>query len=255
MENIPEETVDRKDFPAAGFWKRILAIVIDSIVIVIIGNLLALFFSEQFSQIGIWGRFIGSIITILYFSILNSYVGRGQTLGKKLMHIRVVNKDGEYISLGKAFLRSVILFSPPFLNGAMMPPSITFSPIGILISIILFGIGGSIVYFYIFNKETRQSLHDIICDTYVVRSGTESLPIAPKIPQIHYIVFTTLLACLFIFLTFINPQLRKRGIYPTLKTIQKQLLQRKDISFTTVAVGTFSGRKYLRINLFCKKSL
>jgi hypothetical protein len=44
------------------------------------------------------------------------------------------------------------------------------TPIGFLIGFILFGFGGAIVYLYVFNRRTQQSLHDLVVGTFVTRA-------------------------------------------------------------------------------------
>lgn len=82
----------------------------------------------------------------LYFTIV--YVRRnGQTIGKKLLRIKVVRADGSPASLGRIFwLRN-------FVNG-------------FLSLIPLYGIIDSLFIF----SESRQCLHDKIADTIVVNA-------------------------------------------------------------------------------------
>ena len=69
----------------SGFWRRIGAFVIDSILLGLLGLLLGLFLEDFFVEIGGWGRFIGFVIAILYFGEMNSKVADGQTIGKKAL--------------------------------------------------------------------------------------------------------------------------------------------------------------------------
>src|ERR1700688_3195075 len=52
-----------------------------------------------------------------YFVLLNSRIGKGQTLGKRAMHLQVVNACGEPISVSKSFIRYLVLSAPFFLTG------------------------------------------------------------------------------------------------------------------------------------------
>jgi len=45
---------------------------------------------DQLSHLGGWGRLVGFCIAILYFGTLNSVVGKGQTLGKRILKIHVI---------------------------------------------------------------------------------------------------------------------------------------------------------------------
>ena len=57
------------------------------------------------------------------------------------------------------------------------------------------------IYLYIFNKKTRQSLHDLICQTYVVKADVISPISIGSLSRVHYvivgIVFIGILAIMF----------------------------------------------------------
>jgi len=87
---------------------------------------------------------------------------------------------GEPLELVKSFLRYTILGVPFFLNNSHLPPQLLASWIGTLFSVLVFGFGGSIIYLIIFNRRTRQSLHDLIVGSYVVKSGVPKSEVAIK---------------------------------------------------------------------------
>src|SRR4051812_44393398 len=97
-----------------GFWRRIFAAMIDYVILGIFGFILSIFFSKLFVEMGCYGRIIGFITVLLYFGVLNSVIGKGRSLGKTLVHIIVVDKDGKFISIYKSFLRVLILEVPFF---------------------------------------------------------------------------------------------------------------------------------------------
>lgn len=167
----------------AGFWRRISAWLLDAFLICGTGLVLGYLFFDQFVAMGEWGRLIGLAIFLAYFGLLNStYVG-GQTLGKRAAKICVVDGMGEHISIRTSMLRAFILGLPGILNQISMSPNTMKNPFGIafmfILGVIIFGGGIGILYFYIFNRNTRQSLHDLICGTYVV-SVAGSGPIEAK---------------------------------------------------------------------------
>ena len=57
----------KEDRPICGFWQRILALIIDSIILGVIGMALGFFLGDYFARIGAWGRLIGFVIAISYF--------------------------------------------------------------------------------------------------------------------------------------------------------------------------------------------
>jgi uncharacterized RDD family membrane protein YckC len=143
--------------PKGGFWIRLLAFAIDQIIIYII--LLLIFFSgvlavglhystdkggylEQLGEIVTFPYILTLIIlTMVYYTY---FIGTsGQTIGKLICRLKVVQTNGEPVSYGQAFLRWV----------------------GYLVSSIFFYVG----YLWIAIDTNRQGWHDKIADTYVVR--------------------------------------------------------------------------------------
>ncbi len=94
------------DREIGSLWRRIVAFAIDSIIVGIDGE------SDRFAVLrhvfANWvpgGRLVGFCLALPYFVVLNSRIGDGQTLGKRVMHLQVVDKSGEPISLAKSFVR------------------------------------------------------------------------------------------------------------------------------------------------------
>ena len=154
-----------------GFWKRIGALLLDTFILGVIGFALGFFLESTFAQIGSWGKLIGFIIAVIYFGLMNSAIFNGQTVGKKVFDIRVVDAANRAISLPKSILRYSILAMPFFLNGAQVHNDALLAYLIYPFSIILFGGLFAISYLYIFNRATRQSLHDLVVGTYVVNSA------------------------------------------------------------------------------------
>jgi uncharacterized RDD family membrane protein YckC len=155
----------------SGFWRRLLAFILDGLLLGLVGVVLGLFFFDPLARLGGWGRLLGFCIALVYFGVLNSAIAGGQTIGKRIMKIQVVDRSGHSISPARSFLRYAILGAPFFLDHLVIPLSVTMSPIGALIVLILFGFGGAIVYLFIFNRRTRQSLHDLVMGTFVTRAS------------------------------------------------------------------------------------
>ncbi len=151
-------------YPYAGFWRRAVALMIDSFIIsipctivyaMIMGaqalRLSARHTSAADSDIAL--AMIGSIILMqvlvaaifwLYFALMES--GKGQaTLGKKIMGIKVVGADGGRISFARATGRTF----------------------GKYVSYMILNFG----YYMAGYTKKRQALHDLMADTYVVRDA------------------------------------------------------------------------------------
>lgn len=157
-----------------GFWRRIGALFIDTLVLGTLGYVVGLFLEDAFVQLGGWGRLIGFAVSITYFGIMNSSISNGQTIGKKILKIRVVDSSNSTINLPKSFLRYSFLAVPFSLNGAQITNEAFLSYLMYPLSFIILGGLLSISYLYVFNSVTRQSLHDLVVGTYVVNAEVSS---------------------------------------------------------------------------------
>jgi len=195
-----------------------------------------LFFFDFFASLGGWGRLVGFSVALAYFTLFNSAWGKGKTVGKRIMGIEVVDSTGGHISVSRSFLRYLVLGVPFFLNGAPFPPSVVTSPIGYLIGLLIFGLGGSIVYLYVFNRKTRQSLHDLVVGTFVVRGEGSGQFDAGAIWRPHLVIVGFL--CLAVIgLSFASVSLLKKGFFSNILLVQEKLLASGKVRGATVDVG------------------
>lgn len=109
----PEETgldIIRHDRSLQDHWiRRVIGFVIDSVILAIALSILTLLFAFPLLFMGVFSPlllFFGmGILSVLYFSLTESTYG--QTLGKRLMGLRVITRAGTPISLEKALVRNV----------------------------------------------------------------------------------------------------------------------------------------------------
>jgi uncharacterized RDD family membrane protein YckC len=179
-------------FRKAAFWRRVLAFILDSIILGFVGWVLGFLFVDTFIRMGGWERGIGFAIALLYFAPLNSRLGGGQTIGKRALEIRVVSKTGVLLSLGRSAARSIVLMVPYFLSGLPIPLEFIHAGGGDLVSVIVVGGGLAILYLLVFNARTGQSLHDVAVGSYVVRPGSEAAE-KPRMWAAHYVVVALIL--------------------------------------------------------------
>ncbi len=94
-----EEKPKRDYAELADMGQRFLAMVIDGFIVGIIVAILS-----QMGAAGFALGFISAVVYTWYFLTRHD----GQTLGKKVMHIRVIRKDGMPIDDATAIVRAVI---------------------------------------------------------------------------------------------------------------------------------------------------
>ena len=175
-----------------GFWRRLIAAFLDGLVLFAAGLAVTFPFADQLMELGQGARVIGFAVSLLYFGILNSSLGGGATIGKRICGLRVVRRDGKTISLFRALLRTVIYLMPFYLNGIDLTflhlPAQQMNVALVADTAIIFGGGCAIVYLYLFNARTRQSLHDLVAGTFVVRRDLVDEPIAATIRPLHVVI-------------------------------------------------------------------
>lgn len=185
------------DAPAvrvAGFWRRLAAFTLDSLLGGLLGVLVGLAMFDTLAQLGAWGRAVGFIIAVAYFGIFNSRIGGGQTLGKMAFGIEVIDRNGDPLSLPRSLARAAVLCAPLFLNGASFSSSVLLSYWVYPLTLLVFGGLGAIVYLYVFNRPTRQSLHDLAVGSYVVRNDEFDAPSFSPVRRVHLTVVAILVA-------------------------------------------------------------
>lgn len=92
----------------AGFWVRMVAYVIDALILIVVGGIL--------SGVGLHSRSLdaqsgspSALLSLIYFGLLWSHYGGGQTLGMRLLKLRVVGTDGGQIGVVRALVRWLFL--------------------------------------------------------------------------------------------------------------------------------------------------
>ena len=125
----------------AGFWIRVVAFIIDGIILGILGSILS---SIVFGGDQVRANGLNTLLGLAYSMYFWSSYGHGQTVGNRIMKLRVVKTDGNELSLTDAFMRYV----------------------GLILSCLALLIGVIWVAF----DANKQGWHDKIANTYVVRT-------------------------------------------------------------------------------------
>lgn len=225
----------------SGFWRRIGALFIDTLILGAAGLVLGLFLESFFVQIGAWGRLVGFSIALIYFGVMNSSITGGQTVGKKVLKLRVVDSTNGSISLGKSIIRYFILGVPFSLNGAQFSNEAMLSFLMYPLSLIIFGGLFSILYLYIFNKITRQSLHDLIVGTYVVNANVEQQELG-KVWSVHFIIVAIIFLAATVVPAF-TTQLAQSEPFKGILEVRSALSNNPSVAYATISSGssTFSS--------------
>ena len=161
----------------AGFWRRLVALLLDLLLLGTIGAVMGFVAFDVLAELGAFGRVVGFLGALAYFGLLNSRIGGGQTLGKRLLGIRVVDGGGALLSLPRSLLRYCVLGIPFFLNGAPFGSTVLRPGWGWVLSAVVFGGMLSILYLYLFNRRTRRSLHDLAVGSWVVNADPPHGPV------------------------------------------------------------------------------
>lgn len=225
----------------SGFWRRVVAFFVDTLILGVVGLVLGLLLESFFAQMGAWGRLVGFSIALIYFGVMNSSIVGGQTIGKRALKIRVVGSENVPIGFERSVVRYLILATPFSLNGAQFSNEVMLSYLIYPLSLIVFGGIFSILYLYIFNRVTRQSLHDLVVGTYVVNASAEKREVG-KVWNVHVAVVVILFIASAIAPAF-TAQLHQSKPFKGMLAVQSALSNDPDVAYATVSSGssTFSS--------------
>ena len=124
-----------------GFLTRVVAFIVDAIAVGIATTILN---ALAFGGDAVRSQALGTLLGLLYYVYFWSGAGGGQTLGMKVLNIKVVRTDGAALTVTGAILRYV----------------------GLVISFFVVFIG---VIWVAFDAQ-KQGWHDKMAGTYVVRA-------------------------------------------------------------------------------------
>jgi uncharacterized RDD family membrane protein YckC len=160
----------------AGFWIRFLALSFDVLLLVVLHNFLAAAgMRETFYALGPWCALVGFAAFLLLFVYVPAEILPGQTLGKKMLRLRVVTEDSGHPSkvaflkrftvVFGVFLAQWLIFAMGLISDApvqspLIPGFLMAAVVGLYVAqISLF-----------FMNPFKQGLHDMWAGTYVVRT-------------------------------------------------------------------------------------
>ncbi len=173
--NKIDQSINGEEFKIIGFWLRLLTDILDAIILGVIGFIISIPFRNILYGVGENGAWIGLLITFFYTGILQSYIGKGQSIAKKIFKIEVLSINGKFLSLQKSFLRYTVI-ALIFYNGwistsitSMIPflNNSIFSSVFSVIMIFLY-VGGIVLLIF---HPLKRGIHDIIAGSIVIKKG------------------------------------------------------------------------------------
>ena len=116
--------------------------------------------------------FVSLLLSVLYFVVFQIYE-KGQTLGKKMLKIRVVSLDGDLFMnqmIFRSFIANFILFDIISFGVMLFSPKTVYLYIIIFVEMVQILIT-LISIIMIMNREDGSAVHDILAHTKVVREN------------------------------------------------------------------------------------
>lgn len=162
------------EFEAAPFPKRLLAYLIDFTLLIIFMFTLQYVFDQEYALATIENQALNVLVIVLpvfFYSLITEVAMNGQTIGKRLMKIRVISFTGGEPTLGQYIIRWVSkFFEWPFFFGFLFWP-IPYNTAWIYI--IWTGLFGIVVIITIAVTKNNQRLGDIAAGTVLVKTKTD----------------------------------------------------------------------------------
>ena len=134
-------------------------------------------------------------------------------------------------------LRSAIFCVPYFLNGAHIQAAVTDWWVADLLGLIIFGLGLSIVYLLLFNRRTRQSLHDLAVGAYVVRGNDGEFIAKAEHMWPGHIAVVCLIVITSLLIPFVGKTLADSPQLRELFVVQQTFLREPNVSYAGVHSG------------------
>lgn len=127
-------------------------------------------YNYRLQKLGIYNSIITLATTFIYFSIIQFFL-KGQTVGKKLLHLQVTSANDKKLTILNYILRcliinNVLLNSINLIFLAFTSQTI-FTKCDSIISLLVSIIEAITIYLVIVRKDHR-GLHDLICNTKVI---------------------------------------------------------------------------------------
>lgn len=146
---------NKQEYRLASRWRRLFASIVDSIVMMVL-IIPLMYFTGAFDDIMAGGEpsliynLVLGLVGVIVFVVINGHflISSGQTVGKKLLNIRIVTDQGKHAEFGVLVTRYAFYLGVPLIP-------------------VIGGMINLVNILFIFNS-TKQCLHDKIAGTYVI---------------------------------------------------------------------------------------
>lgn len=156
------------EFEIAEFHKRLLAYLIDFALLILYmyGSIRLLFGEIRLGESSLGFGILVVLLPMLFYTLLTELWMNGQTIGKKILRIKVVSLDGGEATLGQYLLRWFLRF---YEWGFIIVALFYFN---IIIGILVLLLGGIATVIIISVTPRNQRLGDLAAGTVVVNTRT-----------------------------------------------------------------------------------
>ena len=158
-----------------GFWRRFFADSLDAVVLGVAGFTIGYALRYTFSGMGLHALWVGLACSVLYFGLLHTRLGAGQTPGKRLLGIQVLKRDGTFLSLRDSLIRYLAV-SFVFYNGlygsfvALLPPSASMALGAVFLLVVAWAFFACFLLIPV--HPLKRGLHDLLAGSVVVYRGS-----------------------------------------------------------------------------------
>lgn len=156
-----------------GFGPRLLADLLDAFVLGIVGYAIGYPLRYSISSLGLHSLWVGLVFNFVYFGVFHARLGGGQTLGKRVVGIQVLKRDGTFLSFRDSLIRYLTL-SGVFYSGlyeslvAFLPAQASTAG-AVFMSVVPWA---SLACFVLVPfHPLKRGLHDLLAGSVVVYKG------------------------------------------------------------------------------------
>jgi uncharacterized RDD family membrane protein YckC len=168
----------------APLEKRFVAAVVDVLLLGLVGSILGMLVGERIAPVGTAGRLWGLLLVVPYLGFFGSSASGGQTFGKTLLKLRVVDASGQPLSLARSTTRALVLATPWFFNGLRFPlPGASVFLLVAAASILVYGVLPAGLGTLLLGREARQGVHDLVVGSFVVEAADMGRSVEARTPR------------------------------------------------------------------------